>query len=272
MTFGGFMRGAGLWLSKTLFVMLLVGFVAAIAASNLTSESFLKPVIGEVIGAQTSNMPVSQQYQSLLDQCNREGTPTIIVPLETDVNNMTITANCNDLRTNGESEVKNIFKNQVTDSMFSEFYNKPVCSGFECFNKLSNLNNPLDLVTSDFNKFLKSILWMIGGLALLFGVFVVLLAKGLPGKFLAIGGSMITAGLPYFMIKFLQQNIGTMLPAEAAMAVPFLASIFTPVANIFLMVLIVGVGCCVVGWGIKIYRKMQEKKGKSGSSKPGKKK
>lgn len=262
-----FFRGAGLWLSKTLFVMLTVMFVASIAASNLTSESFLKPVIGEVIGAQTSGMPLGQQYQSLLDRCNREGTPTLNVPLETDVKNFTIIVDCGALRTNGEAEVKNIFKNQVSEAMFSDFYNKPFCSGFECINKLSNLTNPLDLVTADFNKFLKSVLWIIGGLALLFGLFVILLAKGLPGKFLSIGGSMITAGLPYFMIKFLEKNIGTMIPSEAAMAVPFLATLLNPIANIFLIVLIVGVVSCVVGWGIKIYRKQQEKKGKSSSGK-----
>ena len=67
MDFKSVMRGIGLWLSKTLFVMFLVGFIGAFAVSNLTSEEFLKPVIGEVIAAQMSLTPISEQYQDILE-------------------------------------------------------------------------------------------------------------------------------------------------------------------------------------------------------------
>lgn len=268
-----FFRGAGLWLSKALFVLLLVGFVAEIAASNLTSESFLKPIIGEMMLSQMTNMPVGDQYQGLLDMCEVQGTENISVPMETDFANLSLEVNCNDLRTNGEAEVTNIIKNQVTGALFSSFYNKKVCSGSSCIDMLKNLQNPLDLITADFNKFLKSSLWVLGTLAGLFGLFIILLAKGLPKKFLSLGGSLITAGLPYFMIKIIGKNIGSMIPSEAAMAVPFIVTLLDPVANIFLLILILGAVCCVVGWSIKIYRKYHEKKenrGKTGSK--GKKK
>jgi len=242
--------------------MFLVGFVVGIAAANLTSEDFLKPVIGEIIGAQTAGMPVGDQYQRLLNECDLKGTENINSSLETDEENFTIRVNCNALKTNGESEIKNIFKNQVTNVIFYNFYNKKVCSGYSCINMLTNLENPFDVVTADFNKFLKDSLWIIGVLAGLFGLLVIFLAKSLHGKLTSIGGSLITAGLPYFMIKVLGKNIGSMIPAEAAMAVPFIITLLTPIANIFLLIFIVGVVCSVAGFGIKIYRKSKEKKGK----------
>jgi len=145
--------------------------------------------------------------------------------------------------------------------MFSTFYEKDVCQGYSCLDVLKNLQNPLDLVTRDFSVFLKSQIWILASLAGLFGLFVVLLAKGISAKFTSVGGSMITAGLPYFMIKVLEKNIGTMLPAEAAMAIPFLTNLLAPILNIFLIILIIGAVLSAVGLGIKIYQKIKEKKG-----------
>ena len=213
MTFKDFMRGFGLWLSKTLLVMLLIGFVAAIAISNLTSEDFLKPLIGQTMAAQAAGVPGGQEQ---------------------------------------------------VDSMFSELYKKKVCSGYSCLGVVKNLQNPADIVTRDFNIFITSQIWILGVLAAVFVLFVVLLAKGLPRKFTAVGGSFISAGAPYFIIKVVGKNLGSFVPAEMASAIPFIVDILKPIANIFLVILIVGVVCSVTGWGMRIYRKRQEKKGKTG--------
>jgi len=205
----------GLWLSKLLFVAFLVAFVAAITATNLTSESFIKPIMGKILASQTSNIGNDQSQAQM-------------------------------------------------DSLFSEFYNKKVCSGYGCIDMLKNLKNPLDIVTADFNRFLKSSLWILGALVGLFGLFIILLARGLPGKFLSLGSALIAAGLPYFAVRFLENNIGSMISLDASMAASFTKLLIDPVANIFLLILILGVVCCAVGFGIKIYRKIKEKKGKKG--------
>lgn len=267
MDFKSVMRGLGLWLSKTLFVMFLIGFIGAFAVSNLTSEEFLKPIIGEVLAAQMSSMPVSEQYQSLLDQCDREKTEIIDIPFESDMSNFSLKVNCTSLIKNGESEVTNIFKNQVTDGMFSEFYDREVCDGYECLDVLKNLQNPMDLVTRDFNTFFKDNINLLAMIAGVFAVFVVLLAKGWAMKFTALGGSMVTAGLPFFMIKLLQSNIGSILPAEASSAVPFLVSLLAPVANMFMIVLIIGAVLSASGFGIKMYQKKKENKPVKGKKK-----
>jgi len=184
------LRTAGSWASKILLVICLVGFVSAIALSNLTSESFLKPVIGQIASSKMGNISA------------------------------------------GGQEV-------ISNLILSQFYEKKVCSGYSCIQML-NLKNPLNLLTADFHNFLNNLLWILGGLALLFGVLVALLAKDLPGKLTSLGGSLVIAGLPFFLMILLAGNLGSIVPQSASGAVPSIAALLNSTANVFLMILILG--------------------------------
>ena len=257
-------RSMGLFLAKIWFIIFVIAFVMGLAVTNLTSYSFLKPVVGQMMASQTQNMNLDEQYQGFLSQCNLEKTDSISFPLNmgTGTENLTIDINCSALKENGKQYIVDVFQNQVADSLFKDYYNRKVCSGFECVNMLKTLKNPLDIVTADFNAFLKTLVLIWGSLTLLFGIFVILLATGLPGRFISFGGTLIVAGLPYFVIKFIESRIGSIIPSGSSMAIPFIGLLMNPIANIFMWILILGVVCCIVGFGIKIYRKVKEKKEK----------
>ena len=242
-------RKLGLWLAKSLFVMLIIAAIMISGVSKITDSSFLKPVLGEVITLQAQNIPLDEQYQGFIQMCNIQKTEIQSIPFNSDLGNLTLTINCTALKQNGKSELIDIFSSQVVNKAFDNSYNKKVCSGYDCLKMLQNLQNPLDLVTKDFNDFMKSQAFMLIGLSVLFGIFVLLLAKGWPAKVASLGSSLFTAGLPYFVFILVKSQLASLIPGGmGAQLSPFIDMIINPIMASFLWVLIAGAVLMVSGW------------------------
>lgn len=261
MTFAGFLRGFGLWLSKTLFIFFMMISVSIYAGSYITGESFLKPLVQDTMASQL-NTQISGISDSLIQECNTRSTETITLPL--DFLQSSLDINCTKLKQD-PSEVSRMLTEGVSEKAFESFYKKKVCEGSKCLDILKNLpenlqKNPLsatDLMSEDFHNYIKDKLMIALGLAALFGVLIFAFARGWSKKFRALGGSLIISGLPYFGMSLLRETLKANLPSRAY---EMIMRLVNTLSTAFLCVLITGCVLWIVGFVLKFALRKKEEK------------
>lgn len=262
MAFAEFMRGAGLWLSKTLLVLFMVFSVMIYTGGFITSESFLRPVIQNTISSQFDDAKIAELSDGLIQQCNSQGREIITFPL--DFIQSQFDVNCTRLRQEGSKEARRIVDEEIGGKAFDLTYNKEVCKGSKCFELLKNLpqtmqSNPLEatsLISKDFHDYIQSKFYLAIGLTLLFAVLVLVFAKGIGGKLMSLGGCLLTSGLPYFSMPFLKEALKTNLPANTY---DLILSLIIKLSMVFLWIFIAGAVLFVAGLVVKFSLKREEK-------------
>jgi len=149
--------------------------------------------------------------------------------------------------------------NASIDQYIDSSYEKKVCSGYGCLQMLKNLQSPTDIISRDFNDFLKSQAFILAGLAVMFGILVLLLARGWPAKLMSFGTSLFMSGIPYVVLIFLKGYAASMFPSDMGNLKPLMDMIINPIARVFLWLLISGIVVLASGIGLRMYLK----KGKS---------
>lgn len=268
MTAGDFFRGLGLWISNMLLVFMIAISIATFMGVEATSQSFLKPLFSEIMMQQVaSQLNMEDLASGLNQQCASEKKEIMILPINMSMISLDISINCTKMKQDEKNETLSIFREQVTGKVFDSFYNKKVCEGSQCFDMLkslpqtlqSNPQNALAFISADFNRYMKAkLIFLIIGAAV-FAALVFLLAKGWPGKFISLGGTLLTSGLPYFAIPLLKKNILAMAPPAV---VPIINSLIGSLLSIFMYLFIGGAVLLAVGIGLKIYFKRKEGKKK----------
>jgi hypothetical protein len=256
MSFGDFMRSGGLWLSKTLLVMCIMLSVVVYTGNYITSETFLKPIVQETISSQFSDAQLVEFNSGLSKACGRQSLEMMTFPLT--FIDASLDVNCTRVKQLGINESRRIINEDVSQKTFDSVYLKKVCSGSQCLDILKNLpltlqNNPLgatDLVSRDFNDYVHSKFLIFLSLSILFAVLVLVLAKSWESRFMSLGGSLVTAGLPYFGVPFLRETLKANLPAKAY---ELILRLVTTLSGTFLTILISGVILLLVGLGLKFY-------------------
>jgi len=143
------------------------------------------------------------------------------------------------------------------DAVFNKTYYSG-CSGLDCLK--SSAGVPVFL-TSGFNVFLKSVKFYFMIISAVFAVLLVLLAKGIPGKFMSLGYCLAISGLPCLILPSVAKTIN--MPGFELLIQGFISVI----SHNFFIILVIGIVLFAVGivlkflkFGFKIKRKKKKKK------------
>jgi len=248
MTWGGFFRGIRLWLCQALLVTLIMTSVIAYAGAVITGSAFLKPMFEETVMQQIQGS-LDEQYSGISSACNSKNQEMLPLSIPSGLPGVSeINVNCTRLKQNGEDELTAIVKEQIADKMFDSIYEQKACGGYACLDLLksvqSDSQNALKLITSDFNRFLKSQIMILIGLCVIFGIFVLLLARGWPSKLMSLGGCLVTSGLPYFAVPTIKDLLMAYLNVRTYQMI---FGLISSLSSTFLWILISGAVLFVVG-------------------------
>jgi len=239
----GILRALGKSVVSVMLCICLALTVLSFSFAQITSESFMKPVFKDIIISQTNGTTsLEENYPSILKAC--EGKENIDFPMDKDI----LTLKCSDIISAGKEGITGVF----AEAVFNKTYYTE-CSGLDCLKSQGNIPA---FLTSGFNLFLKSIRIYFIIISAVFAVLLVLLAKGIPSKFMSLGYCFAVSGLPYLILPSIAKNVN--MPGFNLLIQGFISVI----SKNFLLVLATGVALFAVGIILKFAVGKRKKKSK----------
>ena len=236
----GILRAIGKYVVSIILCLCISFAILSISFAQITSDSFMKPLVKDIISSQANSSSIASQYSFALDAC--KGKESINFPIEAG----TVVLNCSDVKAAGKDGFVGVF----ADSVFNKFYYSN-CSGLNCLKSTAGLPG---FLTSGFNLFLKRIQIYFIAIALIFGILLLLLAKGIPSKFISLGSCFISSGIPYIILPYAMKNVN--MKGFESIA----SKIISAISQNFLVVLVTGIVLLIIGTTIKFIPKGKAKK------------
>jgi len=237
----GILRAIGKPIVSIILCICIALTVLSFSFAQITSESFMKPVFKDIILSQMNGSnSLEDNYPSILKSC--EGKGSIDFPMDKDI----LKLNCSDIKSAGKDGIAGVF----ADAVFKKVYYSS-CSGLDCLKSREGIP---PFLTSGFSLFLKSIRIYFIIISAVFAFLLVLLAKGISGKFTSLGYCFAASGLPYFILPSIAKNMN--MPGAGLLIQGFISVI----SKNFLILLVTGVVLFAVGIILKIALKSKGKK------------
>jgi len=236
-----------------LFVTFLSMAILMMGVIEITEPSNLKPLMTDVASQQFTKQVSPEQlsliHTRLLSQCSGKENVEFSVGLDN------VTLNCSSVKASRPEDLGTLVGGALFDKVYYKNYD---CGFVQCFQK-SDFQGKISLLpTSLGNQFFKEVLIYLWIGTALFGLILLISAKGweIPKDF---GKSLIIVGFPVIFTKFLKEKIN--LLTETSAAQPLIDKLLNSISNIYLIAIAAGVVLMVIGYlGSYMTKKKETKK------------
>jgi hypothetical protein len=186
----GVLRGIAKGVVGIIFLLLLAGLLMNITFYETTKSDFIRPVLTEALANSLESQNITPTFNDALEKCKTQSS------YSPPVGNFNISMDCSKIKSSNQSG----FAKLIIENLFDQqIYNRQ-CSGIDCL-KLQDIPG---IITNAFNNFLKTTLIILAGGAILFGLLLFLLSKGLQSKLSSLGTPFILTGIsaiPLYIYK-----------------------------------------------------------------------
>ena len=247
----GILRSIGKGLFGFLFTISLAALILVLALENFTNYENLKPTFVNIVKDQFNMTPqqLNSTYSALSKQCNTTGNKTIYIDeygLE-----------CSEILKIMPSDLPEFISNSTFDKIYFKKYD---CQFFECIN-LPEDQRILFLLGNQSNEFFKNIIIYITIATILNAILLFVITETWPGRFKAIGITLLLSGISYFIIDFIKNIFLKQLQSQIMDKVSLIVNqIFNSVSVFLFIILIIGAVLTATGFIIGFIQKKQDKK------------
>jgi hypothetical protein len=247
------------WFAKTIagliFILSLSLFIITLSFVEFSSYNNLKPMVADLLSSQLSEQ-IDQNYiiqirSLLVSQCAITNNETIEFRFAGENNRF----RCSDIKASTPEN----FTELVIDNVFNSiYYKKYDCELIKCLEQPGE-DKLFILISAKANEFLKNIQTYLLATSIISACIVLLLNRTWSARLKEMGILMIFVGLPAVMLKPMEKSLETsLIPSEALTLVePVINKLFMIISSKFMIVLIVGTGLTLVGFGLWVYEKLK---------------
>jgi hypothetical protein len=156
--------------------------------------------------------------------------------------NLNVTLNCSSVKASRPEDLGALIGEAAFDKIY---YKKYGCEFIQCYQQADSQGKISLFSTSLANQFFKKVLIYLWIGTALFGLILLISAKGweIPKDF---GKSLIVVGLPVIFTKFLKEKIN--LPTGASAAQPLIDKLLNSISNIYLIAIAAGILLIITGY------------------------
>jgi hypothetical protein len=250
----GIFRTLGRSIGGFFFVTFLSMAILMMAVIEITEPNNLKPLVAGMIAQQFTEQMNPEQlsliHSQLLSQCSGKENVEMSAG-----ENLNVTLNCSSVKASRPEDLGALIGEAAFDKIY---YKKYDCEFIQCYQQADSQGKISLFSTSLANQFFKKVLIYLWIGTALFGLILLISAKGweIPKDF---GKSLIVVGLPVIFTKFLKEKIN--LPTGASAAQPLIDKLLNSISDIYLIAIAAGILLIITGYlGSHLTKKKEIKK------------
>jgi len=232
------LRNLGKAIGGFFFTTFLTLVIFMLAIAHFTACSTLKPIFVNILKQQMTTIPeqFNTTYTALLYQCNITRNETIYI--------QSLELKCSDISSITSSDLPEFLSNATFDKIYFKKYD---CSFIQCI-QLPRQEKFLFFISGQANEFFEKIIIYLGVATALSLFIFVAATETWPGRFKAVGVSLIFTGITYFLISFVKVYAAQQLPQEISTKVsPLINQIFDSISGNLLIIFIAGIILTTIG-------------------------
>jgi len=235
--------------SEIFFTIFLSLLILVIALANFTSYENLRPVFLN-LAKQQINM-TSQQLNSTLaafsQLCRTSGNETIHVE--------SLALKCSDVYATTSENLPELIGSATFEKTYFKKYD---CSFFQCIT-LPGQEKFVFLMSEQANVFFKNIIIYLAAAVVISGIVLIVAVETWPGRFKAVGFSLIFVGAADVVIFLMKGVLFQGLPQQAIQqASPAINQILDSISSMYLLILVAGVILTAIGFILGYLSKMKK--------------
>ena len=260
----GFLRGLGKFFGSLVFTTFLALGIVLMGIIAITSHDSIKQTASDILEKQllSANMDTTLQdvRAFLLFQCTQSSKTTLTLS----GNLPQVILDCNDVRNSDSSKLPSLIAGSIVDSVYYRTFGCDFTNLLQCSQSPSNTlqGAPIFFLSNEANQLYRTAMtyaWILSAVGLLI---LLVSIETLPGRFQGVGWNLVITSLPILVLNKVQSFI----PAgsqEAADAVkPLIDNFISSTTKLFMIALVIGIICLIVGYGIKFYQSKKQNKRK----------
>jgi hypothetical protein len=256
----GALRTVGKAAGGFFFTVFLALVIFMLVVAHFTACSTLKPIVVDLLKQQLTATPeqLSAIHEALLYQCDGNESKTVYLNI-TAKEYLSPELKCSDISKTAATDLPELIGNETFDKIYFKRYD---CSFEQCI-QLPGEERFLFLISGQANEFFEMTIIYLGVAAALSAFVLVAATETWPGRFRAVGLSLVFVGMPYFLMPLVKGYVERQLPSEISTRIsPVINQMLDSISGNLLTIFIVGVVLTATGLVLGYLAKRKETKKK----------
>ncbi len=242
------LRALGKFVFSILFSLLLVSSLLVMSVANFTEFGNLNKIVGSLISGQLTSGGTPEEISAGLLQLKELCASSETKSISLSGSGEDLTFDCSQVENLDESNVGAAMGGQILEKIYYKEYG---CDFLSCVTQSEKPSITI-LFSKNANDFFKQIQIYVWIATAVIGGILFFLIETWSGRLRSFGINFIFVGLPFFVMNYFKGKLLSAVPEQfVAAAGPLLDSLFKPVEQIYMIMLVGGVILVVASFVVK---------------------